>query len=130
MPQMDFPIGRVQLINWILLAGFSVGAWLLFSAKVAEAVLIGSLIANVSFLVLKNDLTKIFQGPVQLAKVRFFIKYYLRLFVVAALLYMLVRYHHVHVVGLLAGLSTVVVGILITAIDLVKKNTFSIKEAM
>ena len=130
MQQMDFPIGRVQLINWLLLAVSSAAAWWLFSLKVAEGVLIGSLIANLSFLVLKKDLTKIFQGPVQLAKIRFFIKYYLRLFVVAAVLYLLVRYYHVHVVGLLAGLSTVVVGILITAIDLAKKNTFSIKEAM
>ena len=130
MTQQDFPIGRVQLFNWVLLAVFSGGAWLLFSSEVAEAVLIGSLIANVSFWVLKKDLTKIFQGPVQIAKIRFFIKYYLRLFVVAAVLYMLVRYHHVHVIGLLAGLSTVVLGILFTAIDLVKKNTLAIKEAM
>jgi len=130
MQQQDFPIGRVQLINWVLLVFFSGGAWLLFSDKVAEAVLIGSLIANISFWILKRDLTKILQGPVQIAKVRFFIKYYLRLFVVAVVLYMLVRYYHVHVVGLLVGLSTVVLGILIAAIDLVKKNTFSIKEAM
>jgi hypothetical protein len=128
--QTDFPIHKVQLFSWALLVAFSVVAWLLFSVKIAEGVLIGSLIANLSFLVLKKDLTKIFQGPVQLAKVRFFIKYYLRLFVLAVVLYMLVRYHQVHVIGLLAGLSTVVVGILFTAIDLLKKNAFSLKEAM
>lgn len=128
--QVDFPLKRVQIINWILLAVFSVSALFFFSAKVAEGVLIGSLIANLSFLVLKRDLTRIFQGPMQVAKVRFFIKYYLRLFVLAVVLYLLVRNYQVHVIGLLAGLSTVVVGILITAIDVVKKNAFSMKEAV
>ena len=128
--QLDFPINKVQLLSWVLLATFSVASWFLFSAKIAEGVLIGSLLANLSFLVLKKDLTKIFQGPMQLAKVRFFIKYYLRLFVLAVVLYLLVRYHQVHVIGLLAGLSTVVVGILFTAVGLLKKNAFSMKEAM
>lgn len=130
MQQMDFPLGRVQRLNWILLAVFTVAAWWLFTLKIAEGVLIGSLIANISFLVLKRDLIKIFQGPVQLAKVRFFIKYYLRLFVLAAVLYLLVRYYQVHVVGLLTGLSTVVLSITVTAVDIVKKNAFSVKEAM
>lgn len=127
---MDFPLGKVQLFNWILLVVFTLSALVFTSLKVTEGVFIGSLIANLSFMVLKRDLTKIFQGPLQLAKVRFFVKYYLRLFVLAVALYLLVRYHQIHVIGLLVGLSTVVVGILFTAIDVVKKNDFSLKEAM
>lgn len=128
--QMEFPLGRVQTLNCVLMVALTLSAWLFFSLKIAEGVLIGSLIANLSFLVLRKDLTQILMGPIEIAKLRFFVKYYLRLFVLAVVLYMLVRYYRVNVFGLLAGLSTVVVSILLTALNVVKKNAFPLKEAL
>jgi hypothetical protein len=88
------------------------------------------LIANLSFLFLKNDLTLVMQGPLQAVKFRFFIKYYLRLTVLAVLLYFLVRYGQVRVIGLLLGLSTVVAGIVVAALSQAKAIYFSGKEAL
>jgi len=101
-----------------------------FSGRIAMAVLIGAAIANASFLLLKKDLTQVMKGPLQAVKVRFFVKYYMRLSVLAIMLYFLVRHGHVHVVGLLVGLSTVVVGIVVAAASQAKDIYLSGKEAL
>ncbi len=128
--QDEFSLIRVQVINGLLLIALPLAAGLVFSWTMAGATLIGALIANVSFMVLKNDLTKVMQGPLQAVKIRFFIKYYLRLSALAVLLYFLVRYGHVHVFGLLVGLSAVVVGIFVAALSQAKTLYFSGKEAV
>lgn len=129
MENQDFPLAKVQLFNWLLLAVLTGAAALAYSLKCAEGLLVGGLIANVSFLLLKNDLMKIFQGPVQAVKVRFFIKYYFRLSALAVLLYFLVRYGQLHVFGMLAGLSTVVLSICLVGLGLASNNLSS-KEAV
>ena len=95
-------------------------AGIFFSWNMAVATLVGALIANISFMVLKNDLSKVMPGPLKAVKIQFFIKYYLRFSALAVLLYFLVRYVHVHVFGLLVGLSAVAVGIFVTAVSQVK----------
>lgn len=111
----DFSLAGLQGVIWLLALALPLAAGLAFSWTVAWAVLLGAVLANLSFILLKNDLTKIMQGPVGAVKVRFFIKYYLRLSALALVLYVLVRYGRVHVLGLLVGLSTVVLGIVIAA---------------
>lgn len=128
--QDEFSLTRVQVANWLLLVAMPLAAGLTFSWAMAAAILIGALIANLSFMLLKNDLTKVMQGPLQAVRVRFFIKYYLRLSALAILLYFLVRYGHVHVLGLLVGLSTVVAGIVIAAASQAKNIYLSGKEAL
>lgn len=126
----EFSLLRVQLVNWLLLVAAPLAGGLVFSWATAESILIGALIANLSFLFLKNDLTLVMQGPLSAVKFRFFIKYYLRLTVLAVLLYFLVRYGQVRVIGLLLGLSTVVAGIVVAALSQAKAIYFSGKEAL
>lgn len=121
----DFPIAKVQLLSWGLLAALTVSGGFVFSWKCAEGIFIGGLLACVSFFALKHDLTRIFKGPLQAAKVRFFIKYYIRLSAVACILFVLIKYWHVNVFGLLAGLSTVVVSILVIGLSQMKKDYIS-----
>lgn len=128
--QLDFSLMTVQVCNWALLVTMTIAAAMTFSARIAVAVLIGSVIANVSFTLLKKDLTQVMKGPLQAVKVRFFIKYYMRLSVLAVMLYFLVRYGQIHVVGLLVGLSSVVVGIVVAAASQAKGIYFSGKEAL
>lgn len=128
--QPEFSLTTVQVCNWLLLAAMPLAAGMVLSWRVAAAVLIGAAIANASFLLLKKDLTQVMKGPLQAVKVRFFIKYYMRLSALAIMLYFLVRYGQVHVVGLLVGLSTVVVGIVIAAASQAKNIYFSGKEAL
>jgi len=111
----DFSLAGLQGIIWLLALVLPLAAGLAFSWTVAWAVFVGAVLANLSFILLKNDLSKIMQGPVGAVKVRFFIKYYVRLSALALVLYVLVRYGRIHVLGLLVGLSTVVLGIVIAA---------------
>lgn len=118
-------LGRIQLWNWLLLLGLSGTGWWLYSPLVARSVLIGGVIAGVSFLLLKRDLTNLLnRGPLAAVKVRFFIKYYARLALVACLLFILVKYRAVHVVGLLVGLSTVLASIVLNTAAAARKTYF------
>jgi len=128
--QVEFSLTRVLIANWLLALAMPLAAWLTFSPAVAVATLVGALIANLSFMLLKNDLTKVMQGPLQAVKIQFFVKYYLRLSALAMVLYFLVRYGHVHVFGLLVGLSAVVVGIVVAAVSQARGIYFSGKEAV
>jgi hypothetical protein len=128
--QPEFSLARVQLVVWLLVFAMPLAAAVTFSWTIAGAILVGGLIANLSFILLKNDLTKVMKGPLQAVKLQFFIKYYLRLSALAIVLYFLVRHGHIHVFGLLVGLSTVVVGIFVAAVSQARNIYFSGKEAV
>lgn len=127
--QAEFPLARVQLLNWLVLLAMLVGAWIYFSPAFAQSLAVGGLLANGSFIALRTSLEKIMAGPLNVAKLRFFMKYYARLMVLALVLYVLVRYWRADVAGLLVGLSTVVLSILLTAASELKKTYFTAKEA-
>jgi hypothetical protein len=101
---------------------------------VAKSVLIGGVLANVSFLFLKKDLINFLQGNLlhsgreKLAKIQYYIKYYGRLAALAAILYVLIRSEIAHPLGLLVGLSTVVLSILITVTTIMRRFYFTAKE--
>lgn len=127
--QAEFPLGRVQLLNWLVLAAMVGGGWVYFSPAFAQSLAVGGVLANGSFIALQRSLQKIMAGPLSVAKLRFFVKYYARLTVLAVILYILVRYWRPDVAGLLVGLSTVVLSILVTAAGELKKIYFTAKEA-
>lgn len=117
----DISLRKIQVFNWLLLVVMAGAAWPVFSALVARSVFVGGAVANISFGFLKRDLLRLLAGPLQVAKVHFFIKYYLRLALLAVVLFVLVRYRLVHIFGLLAGLSTVVLSIGINVTGVAKK---------
>lgn len=125
----DISLRNIQVLNWLLLAVMAGAAWLIWSAFIARSVFLGGAIVNISFGFLKRDLLMVLSGPLQVAKVRFFIKYYLRLTLLVIVLFLLVRYRLAHIIGLLAGLSTVVLGIGVNVAGAAKKIYFSMKEA-
>lgn len=125
----NFPLARVELFNWLLLVVLAVAGYMFFTPFFAKGVLGGGLIANLSFVFLKRDLVGIMAGPLKIAKFSFFIKYYARLTVLALILFFLVRHQLVGIIGLLVGLSTVVLSILFTATGLVTKIYFTAREA-
>lgn len=128
--QGEFSLTTVQVVNGVLGVSLPVIAGLTFSWDIAWAVLLGALIANLSFILLRRDLTKVMQGPLQAVKLQFFFRYYLRLSALAIVLYFLVRHGHINVFGLLVGLSTVVLGILGTALSQARNIYSSGKEAL
>ncbi len=125
----SFPLHRVEICNWLLLGGMTMVALLCSTRFFVQGVVAGGLIANLSFIILKRDLFGIMAGPLNIAKLRFFIKYYARLAVLALVLFFLVRYELVGILGLLVGLSTVVLSILCTAAIMATKFYSTSREA-
>jgi hypothetical protein len=124
-----FPLDKMGRINWLLLVGMTAAGGLFVSPYFAKGLFIGGLIANISFILLKKDITRVLSGPLNAAKGRFLIKYYIRLTVLALILFFLVRYRSIHLLGLLAGLSTVVISIGITVAGAARKVALTAKEA-
>jgi hypothetical protein len=122
----EVSLTKVMLFNWLLLGVLTGLAWLGYSGFHARSVFIGGAIANVSFLFLKRDLLKLLAGPLEAVKPLFFMRYYLRLFVVVGVLFLLVRFRMVHTPALLVGLSTVLLGIGL-AVMVAAKGIYSTK---
>ena len=124
-----FPLDRLGRLNWLLLVGMTAAGGLFVSPYFAQGLFIGGLIANISFILLKKDITRALSGPLQAAKGRFLLKYYIRLTLLALILFFLVRYRSGHLVGLLVGLSTVVISIGIMVAGAARKVALTAKEA-
>ena len=124
-----FPLDKMGRMNWLLLAAMTGAGGFFVSPHFAKGLFIGGLLANISFILLKKDITRILSGPLNAAKGRFFIKYYIRLTVLALILFFLVKYRSIHLVGLMVGLSTVVISIGIMVAGAARKVALTAKEA-
>jgi hypothetical protein len=122
----EVSLGKVMLFTWLLLGVLTGLAWGAYSGFHSLSVFVGGAIANLSFLFLKRDLIRLLAGPLEAVKPLFFMRYYLRLFVVVGILFLLVRYRLVHLLALLVGLSTVLLGIGL-AVMVAARNIYSTK---
>ena len=111
VPPGEVSLTKVMLFAWLLLGLLTGLGWLFYSGFHALSVFIGGAMANLSFLFLRRDLVRLLSGPLEAVKPLFFMRYYLRLFVVVGVLFLLVRFRLVHILALLVGLSTVLLGI-------------------
>ncbi len=117
----------VQYFNWLLLAVLVAGSWSVASLVVAESVLIGGLLANVSFFLLRRDIQHLItnvseQDPAGNAvtkqeKIKFFLKFYGRLIALVAVLFLLFTCFTINTVGLLIGLSTVMLSVVVVVLS-------------
>lgn len=120
-------LASVQRFNWLLLAVLIGGGWYMFSWPVAKSVLIGGLLANVSFYLLRRDINRFmdnfsqagmnWKAVKQIEKVSFFLKFYGRLAILAVILYLLVSRVTVDVVGLVVGLSTIMLSVVVVVLS-------------
>ncbi len=114
---------RLEIANWVVLAVLVLTGAFLFSLKLTLGILLGGLISIVNYHWLCRDVKKVFQHLTDRAKSRIMFKYYIRFGVTAVVLYFIVSSGIVDVIGLLIGLSTVIVNIVLTAVmALSKKN--------
>lgn len=120
-------LAYIQRFNWILLAALIAGTWYIFSWPQAQSVLIGGLLANVSFLLLRRDIAIFmdnfsqagmsWQAVRKLEKIKFFVKFYGRLAILALVLYLLITRVSIDVIGLVVGLSTIMFSIIVVVIS-------------
>lgn len=119
-------LAQVQWFNWLLLAGLLAGSWYLASWEMARSVLIGGILANGSFYLLRRDLNQFMERFSQagmnwnavkkLEKVRFFLKFYGRLAVLAVILFLLITRVSIDVIGLVIGLSSIMASVVIVVL--------------
>jgi len=114
---------RLEITNWVVLALFLISSSFLLSFSFSLGILLGGLISIINFYWLHQNLRSTFQYLMDGATSSILIKYCIRLAVTAVFLYLIITYSVADVVGLLLGLSIVVINIVITVImAFYKKN--------
>ncbi len=113
----------IQLVSLLLTVVFIGGGYLLWGPLFARSVLVGSLLVNGSFWMLKRDAEQVL-GRVatskpdmvrtvqRLERVRFIFKFYAKLIILALLLYAVSTRMQLNMIGVALGLSTVMLSVI------------------
>ena len=110
--------------NWILCACASTFGFAFFPLSVALGILFGGLLVTINFQLLAKTLKKALTPPHLASHNIVLAKYYLRFLVSGFIIFLLIIGKVVHPVGLVVGLSVVVVSIILATICEVKKLIF------
>ena len=114
---------KLEKLNWAILALFVLISLIFMPAPFTLGVLLGGLISIVNFFWLKRDLRVVFGNLTGRAKAAVMFRYYIRFFVSAVIIFFIITRTVADVMGLLIGLSIVVINIVLTLlINLSKKN--------
>jgi len=113
---------NIEIGNWVVLCVFFVGSLLFLSGSFAMGVLLGGLIAILNFRWLSRDLRITFLKHADRAKPFIIVKYYIRFIFMGIVLFIVITRLQVDVLGLLLGLSVVIINILLTVIGANLKN--------
>ena len=99
--------------NWIIILLFSSISFFTLSHSYTLGIIVGGLVNTVNFVFLQRTLKKAFGTDFRrkTKKTLIFIKYYFRLLILGIIIFILLKYQLVAPVGLVIGLSTVVVAI-------------------
>ena len=114
---------KLEILNWIILGLFVLISLLFWTFPFTLGILLGGLISIINFFWLKRDLRAVFSNLTGRAKSAIMFRYYLRFFVSAVIIFFIISRTIVDVMGLLIGLSIVVINIVLTLLmGLSKKN--------
>ena len=114
---------KLEILNWIILGLFVVVSLLFWTIPFTLGILLGGLISITNFFWLKRDLRMVFSNLTGRAKSAIMFRYYIRFFVSAVIIFLIISQTIVDVMGLLIGLSIVVINIVLTLLmGLSKKN--------
>ncbi len=115
---------KIETANWIVLAVIFIISWIFTPFDFYLGVLLGGFISILNFHWMERGLRGIFTNTTRNVKVGVMIKYYIRLILTAIVLYFLIANATVNVIGLLIGLSVVVINISVTVIATLAKKNF------
>jgi len=114
---------KIEIANWIALAVIFIISWIFTPFDFYLGVLLGGFISILNFHWMERGLRGIFSNTAGNVKGGVMVKYYIRLILTAIVLYFLIANATVNVIGLLIGLSVVVINIIVTLITtMAKKN--------
>jgi len=114
---------RLEITNWIILAILVAGSLVLRSSRFSLGIFCGGLISVVNFHWLYRNLSSYFTKYAHPSRAAIMLLYYIRLAATAFALYLIISRDLVDVIGLVIGLSVVVMNIVLTTVlTLSKKN--------
>ena len=113
---------KIEIANWIVLAILFIASWIFTPFEFYLGVLLGGFISILNFYWMERGLRGIFTNTAGNVKGNVMVKYYIRLVLTAIVLYFLIANGTVNVIGLLIGLSVVVINIIITLITTMAKK--------
>lgn len=116
---------RLEITNWIILAVLFVVSFALAGRALYLGVLLGGFISILNFHGMALGLRGLFRNPSGNVKGPTMVKYYIRLVLTAIVLFFLISTDTVDVIGLLIGLSVVVINLVFTMITALAKKNFS-----
>lgn len=107
---------KIELRNLVILGFMLLVSLLVMPWRFTLGILLGGIISIVNLYWLGRDLRVIFSNLSGKAKSAMMIRYYIRMAVTAVLLFFVITELPVDIIGLLVGLSLVVINIVFTAI--------------
>ncbi len=122
IPKDPFQV-KIEIRNWLLLGVASAISFLLLPINFTLGLVCGGLISIANFYGLYLSLKKAFSEASGRAKAFIMVRYYMRFFLTAIVLYFLLTRTSISVFGLLLGLSLVVINLIAsTLLEFSKKN--------
>lgn len=115
---------KIELMSWLILAVFLAFSGIFLSHRFSLGVLCGGLISILNFRMLYRSLRGFFDRIAVGAKPSVIFNYYLRLAVTGVVLYFLISRAITDVIGLLAGLSIVVISIALAVPGMLAKKRY------
>lgn len=122
----EVPVVRyVMMFSGLLLIVLVAGGWYIYSWPFARSILIGGVLVNASFWLLKNDIHGLMQrvgdghreATTGMERTRFLLKFYARLVVLGLLLFVMASKVTIDVIGLTLGLTTVMFSVVIIGLS-------------
>ena len=114
---------KIEIINWVILALLLMVSMVSMTVAFTLGVLLGGLISIIDFYWIHRNLQGVFSRPAKTAKFLVVSRYYIRLAIIAVVLFFIATNDYVDVRGILLGLSIVIVNLLLTTlVTLLKKN--------
>jgi len=115
---------RLEIANWIILAILFILSFIFAPTKFYLGVLLGGFISILNFYGMELGLRNLFKNPAGNVQRPTMIKYYIRLALTAVVLFLLISADTVNIIGLILGLSVVVINIIFTTITALAKKNF------
>jgi hypothetical protein len=109
-------VARLLAVCWILVLLLTATSFMLGSVRFAFSVLTGGLLAMANFYWLRSILQRALHLPATTANRFTLVKYVVRLAALALIIYLLIKVAGIHLLGLLLGLSVLVLGIFVVSI--------------
>lgn len=121
-------LDQVRLRNWIFLGTMVLASLVFWDLKITLGVASGGVLVTVNFRLLHRILKRQFKPKGRTSTASVLLGYYLRFAATGVIILVLLKYRLVHPIGLLIGLSVIVLTLILTGFSLIRRG--GLKEAL